>query len=79
MIYKVQILYYSSVHLSVHFSLLPFSLPLPSHSAFDDGIREQPHTAEMAVDLDIEVEALLLDENEMEQLRQDTLCVCMLE
>ena len=33
---------------------------------------EQPDTAEMPVDLDIEVEAMALDENELEHLRQDT-------
>ena len=36
---------------------------------------EQSDTAELPVDLDIEVEAMALDENELEQLRQDTRCV----
>ena len=43
------------------------------HSALDepeDG--EQPDIAEMPIDLDIEVESVGLDDNEIEQLRQDT-------
>jgi len=38
----------------------------------DDDMGEQSDTAELPVDLDIEVEAMALDENELEQLRQDT-------
>ena len=41
-------------------------------SALEDDMGEQPDTAEMPVDLDIEVEAMALDENELEHLRQDT-------
>ena len=36
----------------------------------EDG--ESPDVAEMPIDLDIEVESVGLDENEIEQLRQDT-------
>ena len=36
----------------------------------EDG--ESPDIAEMPIDLDIEVESVGLDENEIEQLRQDT-------
>ena len=50
--------------------------PPPSHSGLDDDdMGEQSDTAELPVDLDIEVEAMALDENELEQLRQDTRCV----
>lgn len=50
--------------------------PPPSYSGLDDDdMGEQSDTAELPVDLDIEVEAMALDENELEQLRQDTRCV----
>ena len=45
-----------------------------SFSALDEPSEEgeAPDVAEMPIDLDIEVESVGLDENEIEQLRQDT-------
>ena len=55
--------------------LIKLVLPVLPHSGLDDDLGEQPDTAELPVDLDIEVEAMALDENELEHLRQDTRCV----
>ena len=57
--------------------LIKLVLPVLPHSGLDDDLGEQPDTAELPVDLDIEVEAMALDENELEHLRQDTRCVCV--
>ena len=55
--------------------LIKLVLSVLPHSGLDDDLGEQPDTAELPVDLDIEVEAMALDENELEHLRQDTRCV----
>ena len=56
-------MYHTCIHI---FLYLLSALDEPS----EDG--ESPDVAEMPIDLDIEVESVGLDENEIEQLRQDT-------
>ena len=46
-------------------------MPFP-RSALDDDSGEQQEIAELPIDLDIEVEAVALDDTEIDQLRQDT-------
>ncbi len=50
--------------------LFPFSLF--SHSDDGDDCEDDTETADMPFDLDIEVEALALDDHEIDRLRADT-------